>query len=173
MRIRTLALALLVSMSPLALDAQQRRASPHESVAAEVGGATVTVTYGRPFMRGRAIFGALVPYGHVWCPGADEATTLDSTRPLEVAGVNVPAGPHTIWILPTEATWTLVISSEASGFHLRYPEGSDLGRVALTKRALDAPVDQLTFAVAATAAGGTLAMSWERTEVSVPFRVVK
>src|SRR5206468_275002 len=52
------------------------RISPHEHTSAVVHGARITVTYGRPSMRGRKIFGALVPYGRVWCPGADEATTL-------------------------------------------------------------------------------------------------
>ena len=58
------------------------RRSPHESVSAKIEGATMTIEYGRPYMRGRTIFGGLVPYQIVWCPGADAATTLDSTRPL-------------------------------------------------------------------------------------------
>src|SRR4029078_13284733 len=89
---------------------QGRRASPHESTSGTVDGSEITVTYGRPYMRGRAIFGRLVPYGRVWCPGADEATTLDSTRDLRIADLKVPAGPHTIWILPTAQNWTLIIS---------------------------------------------------------------
>src|SRR5881296_2109531 len=88
---------------------QTARISPHEQTSAVVDGANVTITYGRPSMRGRAIFGALVPYGRVWCPGADEATTLDSTRPLRLGGeLDVPAGPHTIWMRPTAEAWTLI-----------------------------------------------------------------
>src|SRR5438094_347387 len=146
--------------------AQRPRVSPHESVSATVDGATVTITYGRPYMRGRAIFGGLVPYGRVWCPGADEATVLDSTRPLKIASLDVPAGPHTIWVLPTAEAWTLVVSKEPSGFHTRYNESADLGRVELRKRALAAPVDQLTFAIDKNgdAGGGTIKMMWETTE---------
>jgi len=110
--------------------------SPHESVNATIDGAEIVVTYGRPSMRGRAIFGALVPYGRVWCPGADEATTLDSSRVLHIGTLTVPAGPHTIWMLPTADTWTLVVSKEASGFHTRYNESADLGRVELRKQEL-------------------------------------
>src|SRR5436190_22836653 len=76
-------------------EAQRPRVSPHESVSATVDGATLTITYGRPVMRGRTIFGGLVPYGRVWCPGADEATVLDSTRPLRIASLEIPDGPHT------------------------------------------------------------------------------
>jgi hypothetical protein len=154
--------------------AQRQRASPHELVSARVGAAEITVTYGRPYKRGREIFGGLVPYGRVWCPGADEATTLDSSLALQFEGLTVPPGPHTIWMLPTADAWTLIVSSEPSGFHTRYHPRADLGRVALAKRQVDAPIEQLTFAIRADASGGgTLAMMWDTTEVSAPFTVVQ
>ena len=150
-----------------------RRVSPHESVSATVGGAEMTIEYGRPYMRGRTIFGGLVPYQRVWCPGADAATTLDSTRPLQLGHLAVPPGPHTIWILPTPDVWTLIVSKEPSGFHTLYNSSADLGRIELRKRALPAPVEQLTFTIAKNAGGtgGSIAMTWETTEVSVPFTV--
>ena len=150
------------------------RISPHESVAALVDDAHVTIVYGRPTMRGRVIFGSLVPWGRVWCPGADEATTLESSRPIAIGALRVPTGPHTIWILPTRDRWTLIVSTEPEGFHTNYHERADLGRVAMRKRALDAPVERLTFAIdPAPAGGGTIAMSWEKTEVSVAFSIVQ
>jgi DUF2911 family protein len=153
---------------------QQQRASPHESVSATVDRADVTITYGRPFMRGREIFGALVPYGRVWCPGADEATTLESSRDLRVNGLAVPAGPHTIWMLPAAGAWTLVVSKEPSGFHTRYHPDADLGRVELRTQTVAAPVEQLTFAIRAVpSGGGVIAMTWATTEVSAPFTVVQ
>jgi hypothetical protein len=157
-----------------------QRLSPHESVSASIDGSEITITYGRPYMRGRLIFGGLVPYGRIWCPGADEATTLDSGRELllgqsAATGLRVPPGPHTIWVLPTEDVWTLIVSKEPSGFHTNYNPRADLGRIEMRKRALDTPVEQLTFAILknATTAGGVIAMSWERTEVIVPFAVVQ
>ena len=115
------------------------RVSPHESVNATIDGADLVVTYGRPSMRGRTIFGALVPYGRVWCPGADEATTLDSTRVLQLGTLTVPAGPHTIWMLPTADAWTLVVSKEASGFHTRYNESAELERLRPRTRLIEKP----------------------------------
>ena len=152
---------------------QGSRVSPHESTSATIDGSEVTVTYGRPSMRGRMIFGRLVPYGRVWCPGADEATTLQSTHALQLGDLTVPAGSHTIWIRPTAETWTLIVSKEPNGFHTNYNASADLGSVTLSKRALDTPVEQLTFAIAKNPAGrgGIVAMSWETTEVSVPFAV--
>ena len=152
---------------------QAGRASPHESVSASIDGSAIEITYGRPYARGREIFGKLIPYGRVWCPGADEATTLDSARPLRLGQLSVPPGPHTIWVLPTAGAWTLIVSKEPSGFHTNYNAAADLGRVEMIKRMVDRPVEQLTFAVVKnpTGSGGSITMTWETTEVSVPFTV--
>src|SRR5437867_8827560 len=152
---------------------QLGRISPHESVSGTVDGSDITITYGRPSMRGRTIFGRLVPYGRVWCPGADEATTFDSARDVQMGSLKVPAGPHTIWILPTPDKWTLFVSKEPSGFHTNYNASANLGSLELTKRSIETPVEQLTFAIAKNpnGAGGLMTMTWETTEVSVPFTV--
>ena len=158
----------------LVVGAQAGRVSPHESVNETVDGAHLTIVYGRPSMRGRVVFGSLVPWGIVWCPGADEATTLESSRELRIGTLRIPAGPHTIWMLPEPARWTLVVSREPDGFHTSYNSRADLGRVAMTRRDLAAPVEQLTFGIApAPAGGGTITMSWEKTGVAVQFSVVQ
>jgi hypothetical protein len=154
---------------------QARRASPHESVSETIDGSTITITYGRPYMRGRAIFGRLVPFDRVWCPGADEATTIESTGALHLGQLTVPPGPHTIWVLPTRTAWTLIVSKEPSGFHTNYNPSADLGSVELMKRTVAMPIEQLTFAIVKNRAdaGGAITMTWETTEVSVPFTVVQ
>ena len=158
----------------VALHARQSgRASPHESITETIDGSRITITYGRPFTRGRAIFGRLVPYGRVWCPGADEATTFDSVRDVQMGSLRVPAGPHTIWILPTADKWTLFISNEPSGFHTNYNPSANLGSVEMQKRSIDSTVEQLTFAIvkSQSGTGGAMTMAWETTEVAVPFTV--
>ena len=166
---------IVVTLSAIALRAQPGRVlSPHESTHATVDGARVTIVYGRPSMRGRKIFDSLVPYGIVWCPGADDATTLESSRVLRIGNLRIPVGPHTIWMLPEKDRWTFIVSKEPDGFHTRYHPGADLGRVPLALVERATPVEQLTFAITAhPSGGGTIAMSWERTEVSVPFTVVQ
>src|SRR5262249_35652076 len=131
----TLGAALTVLMLVVVAAGQTNRISPHESVSGIVDGAKLTITYGRPSLRGRTIFGVLVPYGLVWCPGADEATTLESDRALRFDTLVVPPGPHTIWMLLSEDRWLLVVSKEPSGFHTRYNASADLGRVPLQKSA--------------------------------------
>jgi hypothetical protein len=156
-----------------AASAQRSRVSPHETTMATVDGAALSIEYGRPSTRGRTIFGRLVPYGDVWCPGADEATMLSTNKPLRIGPLAVPAGEYSLWILPTEGDWTLVVNKEAHTFHTNYRGSADLGRVMLQKRALTSPVEQLTFAIeqSSSGAGGRIVMSWATTEVSVPFMV--
>src|SRR6266852_4313770 len=72
----------------------RRRLSPHESTKATVAGAELSIVYGRPSVRGRPIFGALVPYDEVWCPGADEATMLSTNRALQFGDVRLAAGEY-------------------------------------------------------------------------------
>jgi hypothetical protein len=153
--------------------AQGRRASPHESTMATVDGSDMLIEYGRPYTRGRTIFGRLVPYGDVWCPGADEATMLSTSRPLRMGPLAVPAGEYSLWILPTEGAWTLVVNKDAHTFHTNYRGSRDFGRVAMQKRTLPSLVEQLTFAIEQNPSGpgGRIVMSWATTEVSVPFLV--
>ena len=66
--------------------------SPHEDTAATIDGAALSITYGRPSMRGREIFGGLVPFDHVWCPGADECTRFTNNRDLQFSGLALKAG---------------------------------------------------------------------------------
>src|SRR5262245_48599824 len=81
--------------------------SPHESTDGKVDGAALSITYGRPSMRNRKIFGGLVPFDRTWCPGADECTRLSTNRDLQFTGLKLKAGDYSLWMLPSEAAWTL------------------------------------------------------------------
>jgi hypothetical protein len=153
--------------------AQGGRRSPHESTSATVDGSEMFIEYGRPYMRGREIFGRLVRFGDVWCPGADEATMLSTSRSLKFGTLEVPAGEYSLWILPTEDTWTLIFNRNAHTFHTQYRSRADLGRVELQKTTLNAPVEQLTFTIEKndSGPGGRITMSWATTEVAAAFVV--
>ena len=174
-------LGAIATMATIAVETRQRplptsrnRASPHEAVDATIDGADLTITYGRPYMRGRKIMGGLVPYGRWWCPGADEATELTTSKSLRIADLLVPAGTYTLYMLPTADDWTLIINKNTGLFHTQYFSSGDLGRITLRKHQLDTPIEQLTFALdPSPSGGGVLAMKWETTEVSAPFVVVR
>jgi hypothetical protein len=149
------------------------RISPHETTKATIGGADIAITYGRPSMRGRTIFGGLVPYGDLWCPGADEATMVATSHALRFAGLTLDAGEYSLWMLPAQDRWTLTFNSDAHTFHVRHDRSADVGTIDLNRARLATPVEQLTFTIEndPAARGGVLVMSWERTRVSAPFTV--
>lgn len=92
----------------------------------------VTVVYNRPSARGRRLFGGVVPYGRVWNPGADEATTITFSKDVRISGQPLAAGKYSLWMIPTAAgSWTLIFSKAADVFHVPYPEGQDAVRVPL------------------------------------------
>jgi hypothetical protein len=151
----------------------QGRVSPHETTMATVDGSAMFIEYGRPSVRGRTIFGRLVRYDEIWCPGADEATMLSTSRPLKIGALAVPAGEYSLWMIPTEGTWTLILNKDAHTFHTNHRASRDLGRVELKKQALSSPVEQLTFAIEGNTPrpGGRIVMTWADTEVAAPFLV--
>jgi hypothetical protein len=94
----------------------------------------ISVSYGRPVARGRALFGALVPWDKVWHPGADSATRIKFDHDVLLEGKPLRAGEYTLWLIPREsAPWTLIVSRAAHVFHLPYPgERFDVMRVDVT-----------------------------------------
>lgn len=152
----------------------QRYTSPPASTSAKVAGKQVTVDYYAPSMHGRKIFGTLVPFGRVWCPGANVATGLTTEAPLQFGNLRIPKGTWSIWATPGEKEWTLIFNKQHGQHHLDYESDQDMGRAKMTIRSLPAPVETLRFEVSATGGNqGRLALLWENTEASVPFTVVQ
>ena len=148
--------------------------SPRETKTFEVDGATITISYGRPSMRGRKIFGGLRPFGVLWMPGADEASRLDTSADLRFGEVVLPRGSYTLYTIPGEKTWTLIISKELGQFHTSYHKDQDFARLDMNVSTLPEPVERLTIhAIPATGGGGLLAIDWETTRAYVPFTVVR
>ena len=166
MRVRMVSsLAVALALTAASISAQPP-GSPHETISAVVDGAKVSLTYGRPYMRGRKIVGGLVPYGRIWRTGADESTTLVTDAPLNIGGAAVPAGKVSLYTLPGQGGWKLIINKQTGQWGTEYNEAQDLARVDMTTRTLTAPVDQFTIKIE----GGQLKLAWELTELSVPIK---
>lgn len=149
----------------------EKRASPHEKTSAKVDGAAITVEYGRPYVKGRQIFGGLVPYGKIWRTGADEATTLVTDKTLVFGSLTVPPGTYTLYTLPGETESKLVINKQTGQWGTQYTESEDLGRVTLKRAPLSPAAEQLSISVVDTPAGGTLKIDWSDTSLSADFTV--
>jgi len=94
--------------------------SQHGSVTQDVAATTITVDYIRPVARGRDLFGALVPYDRIWCPGADTCTTLTTTTDITIEGKTLPAGTYTIWTKPGREKWSIIFNKAHPTFHTQY-----------------------------------------------------
>ena len=151
-----------------------RYTSPPAHAENTIAGKKISIDYYTPSMRGRKIFGGLVPYNTVWCTGANYATKITSDADLQIGTLKVPKGSHSIWTIPGEKEWTLIINNQTGQFHLDYDATADLGRTKMTRKTLDAPVE--TFRIDVRSDGGnkgTLALDWETTEAYIPFTVVQ
>ena len=109
-------------VTPMTLPAQAPK-SQHATVTQVVGTTQVTIVYNRPSARGRTLFGpgGVVPWGKVWCPGADQATTITLSGDMVVGGQPLAAGKYSIWAIPGPDEWTLIFSRAADVFHIPYP----------------------------------------------------
>jgi hypothetical protein len=153
------------------LHAQEARPSPPAKAEVELKGKHVIIDYSRPKMRGRKIMGDLVPYGQVWRTGANEATSLKTAVDLDIRGTKVPVGSYTVYTLPTESNWKLIINQQTGQWGTEYDQSQDLARVDLTKSKLPSPLEDFTIEFEKTGAdSATLVLEWETTKLSALVR---
>ena len=120
--------------------------SQRGSVTQMVAFTEISVAYGRPVARGRALFGALVPWDSVWHPGADSATRITFTHDVLLEGKPLRAGEYSLWLIPRATKpWTLIVSRAAHVFHKPYPgERFDVVRLDVTPEQVS-PVESLAI----------------------------
>jgi hypothetical protein len=147
----------------------QKRPSPAASAKCDLGeGKIIKTNYSSPRMKGRKIYGELVPFGQVWRAGANEATTFVTSSDLLVGGKTVPAGNYTIFTIPAEDNWTLIINKKTGEWGIPYKyENDELARVGMRVSKLTTPVENFTIAYDRSGSGCTLLMDWETTRASV------
>ncbi len=146
--------------------------SPRDTVRATVGGATLWIDYSRPAKRGRVLFGStIVPWGEVWRTGANAATQFRTDRDLDIGGMRLPAGFYTLWTIPTQAGWKLLINSETGQWGTAHRADRDLFQLDMRTASLPQPVERFTMAVTPDGQGGVLKLQWDTVEASIPFTV--
>jgi Protein of unknown function (DUF2911) len=145
--------------------------SPHVRTTWTVDGATISIEYGRPYLKGRTVGKEVAPFGKEWRTGADEATTLVTDKPLKFGALVVPAGTYTLYTLPGEGEWQLIVSRKTGQWGIPYPAGQDLGRAPMKVEKAAAPAEQLTLSIEDAPAGAILRVTWGTTSASVAFTV--
>ena len=145
--------------------------SPPASVAATIAGDPINIEYYAPSMHGRKIMGELVPFGVVWCTGANWATKITTQANLEMGGLKLPAGSYSIWTLPNQNEWALIINKQTGQWGTKYDESQDLARVDMKKSALPQSVEQFTISFDKKNENmANLNLDWENTRVSVEVK---
>jgi Protein of unknown function (DUF2911) len=161
---KQLLLLLAVSLFTLQSNAQGGgKKSPHDTVSSK----NTTVTYGRPYKKGRVIFGELEKFGKVWRVGADEATTIKFTKDVKFGGADVKAGTYTMFAIPGEKEWTIILNSQLGqwgAYGYEKNKDKDVASVKVTPQQLDMPVEQLTIRFIES---GAMAIEWDMTRVLV------
>ncbi|HEY3989605.1 MAG TPA: DUF2911 domain-containing protein [Acidobacteriaceae bacterium] len=158
---------------PMVAGAQAQTKKPMPSPPAEtsqtVDGKTVSIHYNSPSMRGRKIFGGLVPYDKVWRTGANPATSLKTEVNLKIGTARVPAGSYTLYTLPSTGTWKLIINKQTGQWGTKYDQTQDLARVDMKKETLSSPQEVMSITLEPFhGKESSLHVRWDTTDVSVP-----
>lgn len=169
-----LSFLLLVFLTASPSAAQERaneepRVSPNAAVSQTIGTTVVRITYGRPSVEGREIYGGLVPYDEVWRTGANEATTFSVSSDVTIEGEPLSEGTYSLYTIPGRDTWTLIFNNVANQWGTEYDESEDALRVEVTPES--APQrEMMTFLFEKVKNGkGTCVLHWA--DVRVPFEI--
>ena len=164
-KLMVLCAVFLISETAIAQDAP--KASPAETVSGKINNATITIHYSSPSVKGRSIWGDLEPFGKVWRAGANEATTFETDKAIQVEGKPLPAGKYSFFLIPVEnGTWTAIFNKEPNQWGaFKYEESKDQLRVNVKTKPLKTSQEKLVYKINK----GGFSLDWDK--VSVPISI--
>lgn len=145
--------------------------SPRHTSRTRVGEANIWLDYSRPAMRGRPVWGALVPWGQVWRMGANDAAHFATDRTIQIGDVTVEPGTYTLFLLPSHEQMTLIVNRATGMSGLAYDAAKDVGRVALRTERTPTPAELFTVQVEGAGTDARLSVHWDNTRATAPIRV--
>jgi hypothetical protein len=164
-----LTVTLAAQDKPAPVRLAQLRVSPASTLSQEIGISKIDLTFARPAVKGRKIWGGLVPFGEVWRAGANNATVITFSHAAKVAGKDVPAGTNGFFVIPNEKSWTLILNKKAKQWGAyEYKKEEDLMRWEATPQA--GPfLEYLDYRVMPSdISNATVELGWEKLRVSFP-----
>ncbi len=160
--------AVAFTVQAQAQEDKSKRPSPPAVAEGKIDGVNIKIDYSRPAVKGRTVWGELVPYGKVWRTGANEATTIETDGDIRIEGMPLPKGRYSIFTVPNENNWEIRFNSEPDQWGAyRYDDSKDVLRVDVAPKAASEFAERLTFDVGK----GMIEISWA--DVSVPIKVSK
>lgn len=164
--------AILILATAVSAQPAHPRKSPISIAAATANGGYVKIVYGSPYINGREIFGALIPYQQVWRTGANEATEITFTKDVSFGGADVPAGTYSLFSQPGEREWTLILNKGLGMWGAyTYKEDQDLVRVAAASTTAAEAQDPFRITLKAENETITMTLAWAKTVVTLPIVV--
>ena len=151
----------------------ERRKSPHETVSVDLGGKKISITYGRPSLKGRHLGDSMAPYNKVWRLGADEATKLTVDQATSIGpSLSLQPGSYSLFAIPQAKKWTIIVNKTADQWGaFNYSEAQDVGRFDLDVKPT-ATVEEFTISLKKTSANkAALSMAWDKAMVSTTLTV--
>lgn len=160
---------LLLLLAAIGLQADAQTTSQPKSQRDTVSTDSISVTYGRPYRNGRTIFGNLEKFGNVWRVGVNQATTITFAKNVVFAGHAIPAGTYTLFVIPWQTEWTLILNTKLGQWGtLSYEKHKDQNilevNVPVTTAAI--PVEQLTITFPTSS---SMVIEWDTVKVTVPI----
>lgn len=147
---------------------EEPRTSPNATVSQTIGTTDITITYGRPAVNDRTIFGDLVPYGEVWRTGANESTALVVSDDVTIEGNKLEAGTYSLYTIPGKDEWTIIINSKLS-WGTQYDKSKDVLRFTVEPQEADFIERMLFYFKDVSNESATVVLHWDTTKV--PFTI--
>jgi Protein of unknown function (DUF2911) len=144
--------------------------SPFEKIEANNGPLQVAVEYCKPYMKGRKIFGETIPFNTVWRTGANEATLIAFSKTCTMAGRKLKADTYSLWTIPGEKYWTIILNSQTGQWGTDYDEKQNYLEVKVPASQVATVQEQFKITFSQAQIGLDMKLAWENTEVIVPIR---
>ena len=148
------------------INAQDKPTSTKEVVTGKINGATITINYGSPSVKGREIWGKLVPFNQVWRAGANDATTFETDKEVTIEGSKLPAGKYSFFIIPNEKECVIIFNKEAKQWGAyKYKEKEDQLRITVNQKVAETKAEKLVYVIEKN----TISLNWDNW--TIPFSV--
>lgn len=165
------ALTLLLFLGYRYMLSETKKHSPEQNLAYKIQDLELKLYYSQPSKKGRDIFGGLVPYGEVWRTGANEPSTFTTNQEISFGGVQVPAGTYSLWTIPGEREWTVILNDGEYDWGVSMQGGAsrleenDVASVVVPVQELDREIEKLTIEIKENPT--RLYLAWDTQSVSV------
>jgi len=160
------ALIAAVFFTSISFAQDKKPASPAATAKGSINGANITISYSSPFVKGRTIWGELVPYGEIWRAGANAPTTIETDKALKIEGKDLPAGKYAVYVIPEKESATIVFGSDAKMSVFNYDKAKDALRVSVKTKKSAKMNESLVY----TIGKNNITLSWENLDIPVSVK---